>query len=213
MFPDLTRDDVFRLETRRLWLRWPRLADVQALVRLAGEKAVAEMTGRIPHPYTPEHADRFVFETRRNNANGHGLTLVITPKGRPNAAIGAVGIEPDPEHGGPRLGYWLGTPHWGSGIATEAARALIDAFFAYTPEPELTASARVINPASRRVLEKCGFAFTGSGLIELAACGGYYPADHFRLDRRAWESLKSWGHTGFVRDVDAPLPELAELAS
>jgi len=92
MFPDLTRDDVFRLETRRLWLRWPRLADVQALVRLAGEKAVAEMTGRIPHPYTPEHADRFVFETRRNNANGHGLTLVITPKGRPNAAIGAVGI-------------------------------------------------------------------------------------------------------------------------
>ena len=27
MFPDLTRDDVFRLETRRLWLRWPRAAD------------------------------------------------------------------------------------------------------------------------------------------------------------------------------------------
>ena len=121
MFPDLTRDDVFRLETRRLWLRWPRLADVQALVRLAGEKAVAEMTGRIPHPYTPEHADRFVFETRRNNANGHGLTLVITPKGRPNAAIGAVGIEPDPEHGGPRPGYLPGTPHWGGGIATGAA--------------------------------------------------------------------------------------------
>jgi RimJ/RimL family protein N-acetyltransferase len=213
MFPDLTRDDVFRLETRRLWLRWPRLADVQAIVRLAGEKAVAEMTARIPHPYTPEDADRFVFETRRSNANGDGLTLVITPKGRPNAAIGAVGIGRDPEHEGPRLGYWLGTPHWGNGIATEAARALIDAFFAYTPEPELSASARVINPASRRVLEKCGFAYMGSGLIELAARGGLYPADHFRLDRRAWESLKSWGHTGFVRDVEVPLPELAELAS
>ena len=26
LFHDLTRDDVFRLETRRLWLRWPRLA-------------------------------------------------------------------------------------------------------------------------------------------------------------------------------------------
>ena len=56
MFPDLTRDDVFRLETRRLWLRWPRLADVQAIVRLAGEKAVADMTARIPHPYHPEDA-------------------------------------------------------------------------------------------------------------------------------------------------------------
>ena len=41
MFPDLTRDDVFRLETRRLWLRWPREADVPSLVRLAGEKVVA----------------------------------------------------------------------------------------------------------------------------------------------------------------------------
>jgi hypothetical protein len=65
---------------------------------------------------------------------------------------------------------------------------------------ELTASARVINPASRRVLEKCGFAYQGAGLVELPARGGLYPADHFRLDRRAWESLKSWGHTGLVRE-------------
>jgi hypothetical protein len=64
MFPDLTRDDVFRLETRRLWLRWPRLADAQAITRLAGEKAVAEMTARIPHPYTPEEAERFIFQAR-----------------------------------------------------------------------------------------------------------------------------------------------------
>jgi RimJ/RimL family protein N-acetyltransferase len=204
MFPDLTRDDVFRLETRRLWLRWPRLADVQAIVRLAGEKAVAEMTARIPHPYHPDAAERFIFQARRSNADGGGLALVITPKGKPNSAIGAVSIGPEPELGKPHLGYWLGTPYWGQGYATEAARALIDAFFAYGDEGELTASARVINPGSRRVLEKCGFAYQGSGLVELPARGGLYPADHFRLDRRAWESLKSWGHTGLVREP-APL--------
>jgi RimJ/RimL family protein N-acetyltransferase len=201
MFPDLTRDDVFRLETRRLWLRWPRLADVQAITRLAGEKAVAEMTARIPHPYMPNDAESFVFLARQSNANGEGLQLAITLKGKPKAAIGMVGIGPSPDDGRPTLGYWLGTPYWGQGIATEAARALIDAFFAYGHEPELAASARVINPVSRRVLEKCGFAYVGSGLSELQARGGYYPADHFRLDRRAWESLKSWGHTGFVRDM------------
>jgi RimJ/RimL family protein N-acetyltransferase len=206
MFPDLTRDDVFRLETRRLWLRWPRLADVQAIVRLAGEKAVADMTARIPHPYPPEHAERFIFQARRSNADGEGLTLAITPKGKPNSLIGVVGISPGPDTGKPSLGYWLGTPFWGHGYATEAARALIDAFFAYGGEDELTAAARVINPTSRRVLEKCGFAYQGSGLSELPARGGYYPADHFRLDRRAWESLKTWGHTGLVREpapVDA----------
>jgi RimJ/RimL family protein N-acetyltransferase len=200
MFPDLTRDDVFRLETRRLWLRWPRLADVQAIVRLAGEKAVADMTARIPHPYPPEHAERFIFQARRSNADGEGLTLAITPKGKPNSLIGVVGISPGPDTGKPSLGYWLGTPFWGHGYATEAARALIDAFFAYGGEDELTAAARVINPTSRRVLEKCGFAYQGSGLSELPARGGYYPADHFRLDRRAWESLKTWGHTGLVRE-------------
>jgi hypothetical protein len=54
MFPDLTRDDVFRLETRSLWLRWPRIADAAAIARQAGEKAVAEMTANIPHTYPPQ---------------------------------------------------------------------------------------------------------------------------------------------------------------
>ena len=29
MFPEITRDDIFRLETERLWLRWPRAADAR----------------------------------------------------------------------------------------------------------------------------------------------------------------------------------------
>ena len=200
MFPDLTRDDVFRLETRRLWLRWARLADAQAIVRLAGEKAVAEMTARIPHPYHPDAAERFIFQSRRSNADGGGLQLAITPKGKPNSLIGMVGIGPSPETGKPDLGYWLGTPYWGKGYATEAVHALIDAFFAYGEEDEITACARVINPGSRRVLEKCGFAYQGAGLSELPARCGLYPVDHFRLDRRTWESLKTWGQTGVIRE-------------
>jgi RimJ/RimL family protein N-acetyltransferase len=213
MFPDLTRDDVFRLETRRLWLRWPRQGDVQAIVRLAGEKAVAEMTARIPHPLTAGDVESFVLRTRAENAEGAGLALVVTPKGKPGSAIGAVGIGPSPEDGLPHLGYWLGTPHWGQGYATEAARALIDAFFAYTGGRELNSAARVVNPASRRVLEKCGFAFVGSGMMAFPARGGVFPVDRLRLDRRTWESLKAWSRTGFVpqaRSDEAPV-ELATV--
>jgi hypothetical protein len=50
MFPDLTRDDVFRIETRRLWLRWPTAKDRDAILKLAGDRAVAEMLARVPHP-------------------------------------------------------------------------------------------------------------------------------------------------------------------
>ena len=44
MFPELTRDDVFRLETRRLWLRWPRMADANAILRLAGSHSFEGQT-------------------------------------------------------------------------------------------------------------------------------------------------------------------------
>ncbi|MDB5590910.1 GNAT family N-acetyltransferase [Enterovirga sp.] len=196
MFPDLTRDDVFRLETRRLWLRWPRQADAPAILRLAGETAVAEMTARIPHPYPAEAATAFVLASRRANAEGSGLTLAITPRAKPGTLIGAVAITE--QDGRAALGYWLGSPHWGEGLATEAVRALIDAYFAYTSGGELHASARVINGASRRVIEKCGFVPTGSRLHPFPARGGVFPVDTFRLDRRTWSSFKAWSSTGFV---------------
>lgn len=197
MFPELTRDDVFRLETRRLWLRWPRAADASAIVALAGEKALAEMMAHVPHPYEPAHAETFILEARRANTEGRRLTMAITTREKPNALIGIVGIACDmaPE---PFLGYWVGLPYWEGGIATEAARALIDAYFAYSAAIELTASARVINPASRRVLEKCGFTATGSALKPFPAQGGVFPVDTFRLDRKAWSSFKAWSSAGFV---------------
>jgi RimJ/RimL family protein N-acetyltransferase len=197
MFPDLTRDDVFRLETRRLWLRWPRQADAAAIVRFAGEKVVADMTGVIPHPYPPGEAERFIFAARQANSDGRRLTMAITPRAKPTQLIGVVGIACDAA-GPPFLGYWLATPYWGQGFATEAARSLIDAYFAYTEAKELVASARVINPESGRVLEKCGFSHVGSGLESFPARGGLLPVDKYRLDRRKWQSLKTWSSSDYV---------------
>ena len=94
MFPDLTRDDVFTLETARLWLRWPRVADAAAIKRLAGNKAVADMTARIPHPYPENFAENFVFNTRKSNALGETLAMAITRKGKPNALVGMIGLHP-----------------------------------------------------------------------------------------------------------------------
>ncbi|MCX4196082.1 GNAT family N-acetyltransferase, partial [Methylobacterium organophilum] len=45
--------------------------------------------------------------------------------------------------------------------------ALCHAFFAYTGGTELAASARTVNPASRRVLETCGFVQAGSAPMHM----------------------------------------------
>ena len=92
MFPEITRDDVFRLETERLWLRWPRAADADEIRQHVGDPDVALMTASIPHPYAPHDADAFIASVREENGAGGGLHLVITPKNRPNEPIGLVSL-------------------------------------------------------------------------------------------------------------------------
>lgn len=202
MFPELTRDDVFRLETRRLWLRWPRMADANAILRLAGEKAVAEMTASIPHPYPSQAVEPFVFAMRKGNALGEHLALAITPRSKPNELIGMISAHRQAS-GVPFIGYWLGTPHWGKGYATEAVQGLIDSLFSLIDVTAIEADTRVINPASRRVLEKSGFRSEGSFLKSLPARGGLFPCEQFRLDRSTWAALKSWSASGWAHAPEA----------
>jgi RimJ/RimL family protein N-acetyltransferase len=214
MFPDLTRDDVFRIETRRLWLRWPRVQDAVAVKRVHSDAEVAEMTGVIPHPFPPGAAERFVFEERKANATGQRMSFAIVPRDRPDVYLGRIGSRVLPPSGQQlrcSLGYWLDPAHWGKGFATEAAHGLIDAVFSYSDMQEIEASARVINPASRRVLEKCGFQFVTSQMLELPELKGGVPVDTFVLPRSTWESLKGW-RAPQVGIGMRPPPEMAECA-
>jgi RimJ/RimL family protein N-acetyltransferase len=173
------------LETERLTLRAPRHADIKAIVRLADERRVAENTARIPHPYRGEDAEQFIAAVNRQDGE---TTFAILRNGE---TIGMCGVEP--REGRPEIGYWLGVPHWGQGYATEAVRAVIDHAFGDLNHDTLDAGARVSNPASRRVLEKCGFQWTGVGLYRIRAIKSSAPLDRFRLDRGLWASLKAWG--------------------
>ena len=194
MFPDLARDDVFRLETARLWLRWPRAADAAAIERYCSRWEVAQHTARIPHPYPAGSAERFIFAAREGNASGRDLTLVLTPVRDMRETIGAVSLEGRAQ-GRLTLGYALAPEAWGKGLASEAVEAIIDSGFTLTDAVEVVASSHVDNPASRRVLEKTGFAFVGSGLEGAPARGGLVPCDRFALSRAAW-SARRGGHIG-----------------
>jgi RimJ/RimL family protein N-acetyltransferase len=174
------------LETERLVLRAPRLEDAKAVAQLANDRRIAENTARIPHPYALADAENFIASV--NRADGE-IAFLITREG---VVLGACGIGMS-EREAPDLGYWLGVAFWGHGYATEAVRAVIDHAFADLGYDALGAGARVTNPASRRVLEKCGFQWTGVGLTRIRALASSAPIDRFRLDRGIWSSLKSWG--------------------
>jgi RimJ/RimL family protein N-acetyltransferase len=174
------------LETERLSLRRPTLADVKAIAHLANDRRVAENTRRLPHPYFQEHAVAFV----RAIAEDAGETVFLIENHF--SPIGMVGIDWRQEDA-PELGYWLGVDHWGQGFGTEAARAVIDYFFEEFDHDLLFSGARVANPASRNILEKCGFQWSGVELHRFEALGSSTPVDCFRLSRSVWSSLKNWG--------------------
>jgi len=161
------------LETERLLLRRPTLADVKAITHLANDRRIAVNTRRLPHPYLQDHAVDFV----RDVANQQRETVFLIESDY--APIGMVGIDwHQPER--PELGYWLGVEYWGQGFATEAARAAIDFTF---------------EEFDIEVLEKCGFQWSGVELHRFEALGSSTPVDCFRLTRGVWASLKSWGNS------------------
>jgi RimJ/RimL family protein N-acetyltransferase len=161
MFPDLTCDDIFRLETQNLWLRWPRAQDAQAMAHLAGVPDVALRTIHLPYPYTETEAGHFILTARQANALGRELVLVIAPKKRPHDVAGVISLHTLT----PKkliLGYWLGMPYWGKGLMREAAEILIDLAFQITPVEVICAETLNDNVHAHKQLTDLGFNMDGA---------------------------------------------------
>lgn len=173
------------LRTQRLMLRRVRSEDAAAIAAYANDRQIAEMTARIPFPYTIAHAEAFLHECGEDE-----LVLAV----RERAGQGFVGLCSLKERSGNavELGYWLGRPFWGRGLATEAAQAVIDLAFEQLQVDAVEVSCRVVNNASRRVIQKCGFGFCGTGMW-ISQAAGRVASENYRMDRKCWRSLKSWG--------------------
>jgi RimJ/RimL family protein N-acetyltransferase len=174
------------LETKRLALRAARLEDAKAVAALANDRRIAENTARIPYPYKLADAEQFIAGANKKGEAAYLVTL------RDGTIVGACGLMFHYDDT-PEIGYWLGVPYWNRGYATEALHALIDYAFTDLTHDAVQAGARVTNPASRRVLEKCGFQWTGVGLYRINSIKSSAPIDRFRLERRIWSALKTWG--------------------
>jgi RimJ/RimL family protein N-acetyltransferase len=168
------------IQTERLVLRAPRAEDAKTIATLANDRRIAENTLRIPHPYGIKDAQCFITSA---NAGSDETVFFITR--RDATVLGACGVANRAGESA-ELGYWLAVAFWGNGYATEAARTVIDHAFDDLGCEALHAGARVSNPASRRVLEKCGFEWTGVELYRIRSLASSAPFDRFRLDSRQW---------------------------
>ena len=167
--------------TKRLLLRPGFPEDASALAAAIGDLRIVRNLARAPWPYGPDEAKAYL-----ESASDPLLpSLLITERTSSDPrVIGGCGLQRRAS-GAVELGYWVARPHWGRGIATEAATAMVD--IARTLGfATIEASHFLDNPASGRVLEKLGF--ESSGIVAPLHClarGEQVPARLYRLPLRA----------------------------
>lgn len=141
--------------TLRPW----RHGDESSLAKLANNRKIwRNLRDIFPHPYTRRDAVSWINFCE--SAEGPPQNLAIVVEG---AAAGGIGISPgtDVFRRVAEIGYWLGEPYWGRGIATEALSLMTDYAFSNFELFRLEGWVFGWNAASARVLEKAGYTFEG----------------------------------------------------
>lgn len=141
------------LETQRLRLRpitWGDAADIYAYAR---EPKVAHFMSWQASQSISESYD-FIMRTIQRQQSGEEITFALEVK-TSQKVIGCLSVRWQSKHHA-RIGYVIGSPHWGQGYTTEAVVRVNEWIFEHEDIIRIDALCDVENIGSRRVMEKAG---------------------------------------------------------
>ena len=150
------------IETERLVLRPFKTTDAQAM--FDNWASDDEVTKYVTWPtHTDVSVTQMIVKTwvsHNNEENIYQWALVLKENG--DELIGSISVvETNEILGNVEIGYCIGRRWWGKGLVTEAFSALIRFFFEEVGAEKVCARHDVDNPASGRVMQKCGLKFEG----------------------------------------------------
>jgi RimJ/RimL family protein N-acetyltransferase len=140
--------------TLRPWMD----SDLPVLVSLANNFNIAKnMTDQFPFPFTAENGEAFL---EFSGSHSPLRILAIEAEGFVAGSIG-IHLQNGIVRNNAELGYWIGEPYWGKGIASAALRKMVAYGFQSFPINRIFARPFGTNIASQRVLQKAGFILEG----------------------------------------------------
>lgn len=160
------------METEKIELRYWKESDAEALYKYASDPEVGPRAGWPPHKSVEESLG--VIRSFFNSDTIWAIVLKET-----NEPIGSIGYLIPSQSNIPigendcEVGYWVAKPYWNQGICTEALRLMLDYCINEKHFDNIWADFFPSNPASGRVMEKCGFRDTG----EFHLCPNLYGGD------------------------------------
>lgn len=140
------------LRTARLLLRPFRAGDVDDSLAYRNDPEFARYLPHIPQPFTRQHAEAFVALNMAEPWDTLPTFAVVLA----DHVVGTVNLEIEPGARRAMIGYAIARAHWGRGIATEAATAVVAWGRATHGLVELWASTQIANVRSQRVMDKLG---------------------------------------------------------
>ena len=150
-------------ETKRLIIRRFKMEDAFDIYESCNDFEVAKTTLGIPWPYTIEMAEGWIGKLGPREEAGSSYEFAICLKENPNKIIGCIALtDVNPKAKRAEMGYWVNRKHWRKGIATEAAKFMINFGFDTLGLHSIIARYFDINPASGRVMEKSGMKYVGT---------------------------------------------------
>jgi RimJ/RimL family protein N-acetyltransferase len=177
------------IETARLSLRPPRDSDAAAIMALINDYDISKNLARVPFPYTLEDAQEFLRLVKKQQEKTRFSAICL--KQQPEPLQGLISYEWNAEKQSAELGYWLAKPHWGQGLMSEAAIAMLAHAFEVAKIDTLTSCYFFANPASGKVLQRAGFAEVGTCMLFSKAQDRQVPVTNVKVTRTMWDGRKA----------------------
>ena len=187
--PDTPQDFFARLpviETERLILRKLTMRDASDMFRYCQDKEVAR------HVLWEAHTS--ILETRayiRYNLyqyrSGEPASWCIVLR-ETNRVVGTIGyMSYNADNSTVEIGYSLAREQWGKGLMTEALLAVIGETFRTLKVHRIEAMHFTDNPASGRVMEKCGLIHEGHMRERICCKGVFRDVEMWGILRKDWK--------------------------
>ena len=171
------------IKTQRLVLRRFKISDIEPFYRnmASDEQALKYLTWRAhKNTYiTKNSIERWIADTEATN--GYVWCIELDEVGE---SIGSILVTRlDEKKGVARVGYYIGSAFWNKGYVTEALGAVIGFLFERVGVVKVECEHDLGNPASGRVMEKCGMQYertrqrsivNNRGLCDTAVYGIYF---------------------------------------
>ena len=143
------------LSTKHLTLRQLKMKDAQDIFLYSKDEEVARHVLWEAQKSISEAKDYIRYMNRRYRNNEPSSWGIIDNYS--NHLIGTIGyMNYDENNGSTEIGYSLSRKYWNQGIMTEALTKVIDYTFKNMQVERIEAQHETDNPASGRVMEKCG---------------------------------------------------------